>query len=94
MSKKEVENIFKRAVTDKAFRSKLFQEPESAVAGQDVSKDEIEVLKSLKLDKDGDFTDTSVLDSIDPEMAKRVIEDETVNECHTLFQRCYDEPMR
>jgi hypothetical protein len=94
MSKKGVENIMKRAVIDKEFRSKLFQEPESAVADQDISKEELQVLKSIKLDKEGDFTDTSVLDSIDPEMAKRVIEDESVNECHTLFQRCYDEPMR
>ncbi len=88
MSKKGIENIMKRAVTDREFRSKLFQEPESTVVDQDVSKEEVQVLKSMKLDKDGDFTDVSALDSIDPEMTK-IIVGESAKGCFTLFVRCY-----
>ena len=88
MSKKGLESIVKKAVTDRDFRSKLFQDPESVVADQDVSTDEIEVLKSIKLDKEGDISDASALDSIDPEMAKIMVND-PLNGCFTLFVRCY-----
>ncbi len=89
MSKKGVEELINRAVTDKNFRSRFFQEPEASVADHDISEDEVQLLKSIKLDDKGDFHDISALDALDPEIAKASIGNTIIKGCFTLFVRCY-----
>ena len=93
MSKRGIEKVFKKAITDREFRTKLFMEPESVAADLDVSEDEVKVLKSIKLDEQGDFMNVKALDSIDPELVKRLMDDE-VKACHTLFVRCYENTVK
>jgi predicted aldo/keto reductase-like oxidoreductase len=90
MSKRGIEKVFKKAITDREFRSKLFMETESVAADLDISEDEVKVLKAIQLDDQGDFVDIRPLDSIDPELIKRLMDD-GVKACHTLFARCYQD---
>ncbi len=47
MSKEAVQTVIGRAVTDAAFRQVLFAEPEKALTGYDLSRDEIAALQAL-----------------------------------------------
>jgi hypothetical protein len=90
MSKENVESIIKKAITDKGFRAKLFQEPTEAAKGFEVTDEELKTIQSLKKDEHGDYTDLTALDAMDPEMAKRALaEPNRAPACYTLFVRCY-----
>ena len=88
MSKQEVETIFKQALSDLEFRTKLFKDPEKTLKNKDISPEEMKVLSSMKLNDQGDFEDIRALDEIDPAIVKRSLPIDK-NGCGTLFVRCY-----
>ena len=47
MSAKGIESVLSRAMSDSAFAESLFSEPESALAGFDLTADEVTQLKSM-----------------------------------------------
>ncbi|MDP8262331.1 MAG: Franean1_4349 family RiPP [Candidatus Ancaeobacter aquaticus] len=47
MSKQGMEKIFGKAVTDEVFRGQLLSDPDSALAGSDLSEDEIQAIKAM-----------------------------------------------
>ncbi|NIV38151.1 MAG: hypothetical protein GWN58_54670 [Anaerolineae bacterium] len=47
MSKQEVQEVIGRAVTDSEFRKALFADPDEALAGYELTEDEIVALKSV-----------------------------------------------
>jgi hypothetical protein len=50
----------------------------------------VDILKSLQLDKAGDFSEINALNKVDPEMVNKILSDHTQGAgCHTLFVRCY-----
>ena len=88
MSKREVETIFKQAMSDLEFRAKLFKDPEKTLEDKDISPDELKVLSSIKLNEHGDFEDIRALDEIDPAIVKKSLPISS-DTCGTLFCRCY-----
>lgn len=47
MSKQALEKLFGKAVTDSSFRAELLSNPEKALAGYDLSEDEIKAIKAM-----------------------------------------------
>jgi len=66
MSKEALEKLFGKAVTDSAFRSELLSNPEKALAGYDLSEDEIKAIKAM--DKD---SMTKFAGGLDERISKR-----------------------
>ncbi len=56
MSQDAVSQIIGRAVIDTEFRNLLFSNPDQALQGYDLSGDEVEALKNLKLEDLEDFS--------------------------------------
>lgn len=51
MSLQSVQNVIGKAAVDRAYRELLFSKPDEALAGQDLSADEVACLKGLSREK-------------------------------------------
>jgi hypothetical protein len=51
MAIKGVQNVIGKAAVDRAYRELLFSKPDEALAGQDLSTDEVACLKNLSREK-------------------------------------------
>lgn len=66
MSKEALEKLFGKAVTDSNFRKELLSNPDKALAGYDLTEDEIKAIKAM--DKD---SMTKFAGGLDERISKR-----------------------
>lgn len=55
MSQQTVQNLIGRAVMDESFRDLLFNDPDSAFEGHDLTEEEKEILRNLDADEVAGF---------------------------------------